>query len=168
MKLPLEAKALPPGSGRGNLSSRLVIGAIAAVAIGLAAYFVYLPRRGSVEYHKREFLKFSELTSSPLWVDRNGVPDSVRTLYRRRLTHRVHFHLQALIEAGYLKKGVFIVSNAPPLKVLQATGIEFRQPNSNFTIISWSLSRISVNAPGELMEEIGEAIRKADVPEKEE
>ena len=121
-----------------------------------------------MEYHKREFLKFSGLGSSPLWVDRNGVPDSVRTLYRRRLSHRVHFHLRALIDAGYLKQGVFTVSNAPPLKVLQATGIEFRQPNSNFTIISWSLSRISVNAPGELMEEIGEAIRKADVPEKEE
>jgi hypothetical protein len=161
VKLSLEASELQPGNGRGNLSSRLVLaGTIAAVVIGLATYFLPQPKEGTVEYHKRKYAE----TGVPAWVLKKGVPGFVRDFYERRSWRDSVFHRTALVNLGYLKESVFVFSNVSISNVVR---IEWPIEMDGFTSISYGMpsNGITVVARPELTDKIGDAIRKADVPE---
>jgi hypothetical protein len=145
--------------------NRLLIGAIAVVVIGVAAYFLSQPRKGSVEYHKREYLRINKRGSSVPWVDRRSVPHIVGSFYGWRLSRQSDFHYSALIEAGYLRKSVFMISNSPALDVLQAARIEWPPHVIEIIRISWDTNRITITAPSDWIEKLGPAIREADAPE---
>ena len=159
--LPSESISMSPMR---NTRKRLVIGAVAAAVICVGVYVLSQPRKGSVEYHKRKYLQ----AGVPDWTRKNGIPAGVRRFYLRRFGRELEFHRGALIDAGYLKERVLLVSNCSPFKVVQAAEIELSENIAEFTSIAWDTpdtNAISVIAPAEWIEKIAHAIRKADLPE---
>jgi hypothetical protein len=145
------------------MRKRLVIGAIAVVVmavIGLAAYILPQPKEGTVEYHKRKYAE----TGVPTWVLHKGVPGFVRDFYARRSYRDSVFHRTALVNLGYLKESVFVFSNVSISNVVR---IEWPSEMDGFTSISYGMpsNGITVVARPELTDKIGNAIRKADVPD---
>jgi hypothetical protein len=111
VKLSPDAKSLPPGSGRGNLSRRWVFaGVVVTVVIGVAAYMLSQPRRGTVEYHKKKYLEAHETGPVGEWIILHA-PVAVHDLYWKPREKRTDFHRNALLEAGYFAQREFIVSN---------------------------------------------------------
>jgi hypothetical protein len=145
---------------------RLVIGAIAVLVISIAAYVLSQPRKGTVEYHKRKYLE----AGVPQWALVKGVPGFVRHFYERRFSHAFEFHRRALIDGGYLRESVFVVSNASAGNVMRTVQTQLPEYIREFTSMTWFASdpnAITVIAPRERIDEIGEAIRKTDVLETE-
>jgi hypothetical protein len=143
---------------------RVVIGAMAAVVIGVAAHVFSQPKEGMFEYHKKEYLN----AGVPEWALVRGVPGFVRHFYERHFTHELEFHRRALIDGGYLRESVFVVSNASAGNVMRAVQMELPGYIGEFTSMACFASdpnAITVTAPREWMDEIGEAIRKADIEE---
>jgi hypothetical protein len=147
---------------------RLVIGAIATVVICVAVYLgaqlFTQPRKGTVDYHKRKYLQ----AGVPQWALVDGVPAFVRDFFERRFTHEFEFHTRALIDGGYLRESVFVVSNASPGNVMRTVQMRLPKHIREFTSMTCFASNpnaITVIAPRERIDEIGEAIRKSDVPE---
>jgi hypothetical protein len=141
---------------------RLLIGAIAVVVmavIGLTAYFLPQPKEGTVEYHKRKYAE----TGLPAWVLNKGVPGFVREFYDRRYLRDSVFHRTALVNLGYLKESVFVFSNVS----ISNVRIEWPIEMDGFTSITYGMpsNGITVVARPELTDKIGDAMRKADVPE---
>jgi hypothetical protein len=142
-----------------------LIGAIATVLIGVAAYFLSEPRKGTVEYHRR---KYAEV-GAPRWVAKEAVPGFVRNFYRRRYNLQREFHRTALIDSGYLKQRFFVVSNSSPLSVWRTAAhdllVEMPKEVWSFSWIQQTnTNTLMVVAPRDWCEKIGDAIHKADVP----
>ena len=152
------------------MRKRLLIGAIAAVVIGVAAYFLSQPRKGTVEYHKRKYAEAWE-AEVPAWVLKKGVPGVVKEFYQRRRTHQLDFHRNALIDSGYLKQSVFVISNSAALSVWRTAAhdllVVVPKEVWNFSWIqqtNMNTNTLMVCVPRDWFEKIGDAIRKADVP----
>ena len=76
------------------MRKRLVIGAFAAVVIGVAALVLSQPRKGTVEYHKEEYLRAHE----PGFVGERIMrgPSPIRNAYWAWQDKREDFHRQQL------------------------------------------------------------------------
>jgi len=141
------------------------------VLIGVAAYFLSEPRKGTVEYHKRKYTEVREAVE-PAWVLKKGVPGVVREFYQRRRTHQLDFHRTALIDSGYLKQSLFVVSNSSPSSVWRTAALDLLVvvPKEVWEF-SWiqqtnmNTNTLMVCVPRDWFEKIGDAIRKADVPD---
>src|SRR5213594_3836470 len=102
------------------MRKRIVIGVVAIIGVGVLVFVVSQPRKGSLEYHKREYFD-----AQP----GGGWRDVLRQLLGREPMSRevskedqarMKFHEKALIKLGYLEEWTFIVSNQPPTNVLNA------------------------------------------------
>src|SRR5687767_13758202 len=100
------------------MRKRLIIGAIAAVVIGVAAYVLSEPKEGTVEWHKAGYLKERKK------IERRTVLDQFERLYvkirkPRNYTFRsvsgdeLKKHTEALIQLGFLEAKRIRVTNAP-------------------------------------------------------
>jgi hypothetical protein len=96
---------------------RIFIAVLVVAVVGVVAFVFSGPKKGSVEWHKREYLKardgrgFANRTQQ-LWSKIRGQsPDFQGIIARTR------FHENALIQLGYLEAWKFIVSNQPPRDV---------------------------------------------------
>jgi len=49
------------------MRKRLVMGAVAAVVIGVTVYFLSQPKKGTVEWHKKEYLKAADRLAVNTW-----------------------------------------------------------------------------------------------------
>jgi hypothetical protein len=87
---------------------RLVIAAIAVLVVGPVAYLLSLPRNGSVEWHKREYLKArdgSRLVNN-LKADwyRMGGPRPKPRAKNPDTVAEMEIHERALIALGYMEE----------------------------------------------------------------
>ena len=90
---------------------RLVIGAIAVVVIGVAAWVFWEPGKGTLEWHKREYLEELARARSRSWVERIPVPGIVRQWYWDRRSERRKFHQEELIRLDFLEAKQIDVKN---------------------------------------------------------
>lgn len=147
---------------------------IAVVAVGVAAFLVSQlsgPKRGTVEWHKREYLKAYKSGMLAMFVD-NHAPAGLQDAYWSRRHKRIEFHRQALIDAGVLGERVFIVSNRPPREVAKAfyekmydVFVYTNDPMSIPGIRDIGPDSVTVVGLADQMDKWNELIRKADVAE---
>jgi hypothetical protein len=146
------------------MRKRLVIGAIAVVVIGVAAYLLSQPKVGNLEYHKREYLKANKVLLSPGSVSIRFAPGFVEDFFLDRHARSFTFHQEALIDAGFLTKVWFVVSNAHPVAIIRA--MEENGLDSTFATLWVAYNRaVAGVVPVEAIERVSQAIREADVPE---
>jgi hypothetical protein len=145
---------------------RIVIGGVAIIAvIGVLAFSE--PRKGSTEWHKREYLR----ARAGRWTD-----DAVNFV-RRALGMGIHsselderkrdIHRDALLKLGFLEERTFVVSNREAdIVAREATrahpGIWEKQLWTVYLIDTNELMVVDVR---EEMPQWEELIHKADVPE---
>src|SRR6185503_5712613 len=92
------------------MRKRVVIGVLAIIGAGVLLFALSQPKRGSVEWHKREYeaatqgsLKFR---LKNLWWQIRGEDRRSRMISEERNEHQ-----QALIHLGYLEQREFVISN---------------------------------------------------------
>jgi len=142
---------------------RIGIVACAAVVIGVGARMLSAQRNGSVEYHKKAFLK---AWKAPKWY---GVaPRVVRDAWDKRRGQRIDFHWAALVDAGYATNGEFVVSNVSAWGVAQAVRGRVSELGSNYSDFVWvsgtDKDMVLFMAPVAAMSQLGEWVREADAP----
>jgi hypothetical protein len=143
---------------------RLIIGAIAAVMIGVVGYVFWQPGRGTVEWHKKKYLGAHRSGKIENWISFHFSPKVHHVLFFWKGTAAEH--QRALLKLGYLKESVFVVSNASVMKAVRTVRFELPRDIDQFTRFSYGTpGTLIVVAPAEWSEKIGAAIRKADVPE---
>ena len=139
-----------------------VVAGLVLIAIVLGTYLFSQPRRGTVEYHKRKYEEAHEVGVVGKWINSSG-PAILQELYWRPKRRRIDFHLKALLEAGYLERREFVVSNRP------ARAIRLKILDEDFAGIPCfthvGTNRIEVLAIASEMGRWENAIREADVPE---
>jgi hypothetical protein len=107
----------------GLMRKRILIGLLAAVLIGVVAFFVSQPKQGTLKWHKREYLAAMDRWTGTSFGQRFrqisaqlfGV--TLQPEIRRDLAEKVVFHRRALIEAGYLEQRAFTLTNGLPKDV---------------------------------------------------
>ncbi|MCI0745411.1 MAG: hypothetical protein L0Y58_08410 [Verrucomicrobia subdivision 3 bacterium] len=156
------------------MRKRIVIAVIAVVAIGIAALLVSElpgPKRGTVEWHKKEFENGRRLTWIGTIVRR--CPARLRHSYVESRYKRWLFHRQALIDVGYFEEKAFIVSNRPPHEVANALWLTRHEWSTNSLVgipsirVDRSNSVMIVALPNQ-MRRLEELVRQADVAENRE
>jgi hypothetical protein len=105
-----------------SVRKRIVIGVLAIITVGALVYVVFQPRKGSIEWHKREYLAARSFNET--WVDRlrrayhditntpQGRPEISDSEMRERVRHMVE-SWDALISLGYLKRSEFYLTHQP-------------------------------------------------------
>jgi hypothetical protein len=161
---------------------RLLIGAIAV------AYVLSQPKKGTVEWHQKEYLRYSKgprLERVVNFVKRGiGMQPIYRGLPEAQM-EREREHRRALIDLGYLVESELVLSNQTVDKVLStADQLMRRDPRSarlrmDFLHFEYTIgaditpggantfeqtNKIVVVAHREDFQFIAEAIRQADVP----
>ena len=147
----------------------IAVGLVALVAIGAGAYLLSQPRHGTVEYHKKQFVKLLYYGRLDNWVEKNG-PARFQKFWMDRRYKRLFFHRDALVKLGYVKTRTFIISNSTPTQVARA----IMSPSYATTNISRDFAGIqnvgpdsvTILGPRDEMHAWEKLIREADVPEK--
>jgi len=148
---------------------RLIIGAIVLMVIGVAAYFLSEPKQGSVEWHKREFLRAQHWGIAEEGIYRFG---SRRWMSARidEKTSRMTYHQNALIKFGYLEErpvvlynrsvfdvltNLIVILDTNAMEHLSEEFLDFQTPDTNV------LRVIAIKRDIDTWEQL---IRKADMP----
>ena len=101
---------------------RIIIGLLAAVVIGVLAFFLSQPKKGSVEWHKREYLAARKRLFNDTWPDRmrgfyhkiTKTPSSRRQISAaesNELTRRMQESWESLVTLGYMKRHEFYLAH---------------------------------------------------------
>ena len=157
------------------MRKRIVSGLLILSASGTAVFFFSQPKKGSVEWHKREYLAaVDRIYGNTLMgkIRRFGtplipvpIPATPESEYRNLRHHRA-----ALIESGFLQEKEFVISNTNTLKVL--TNITAKlyplKEDDPFTegglaVREGQTMIVVIGLPGE-MAKFEELIRKANAP----
>jgi hypothetical protein len=141
---------------------RIAIAVVAVLVIAVAAYVVSQPHKGTIDYHKREYLE--ALNDTTLrdrgrhflgWVARKRPPSGRPEPSKRLLTHE-----RTLVALGYLERREFIISNRPAAYLILAHPnlpecVRIEEPATNI---------LAIVAPRDEMPIWEDIVRKADVP----
>ena len=160
------------------MRKRIVIGLLAVVVIGVVAFFVSQPKKGSVEWHKREYRDVMNQLSGRsvgqrFWrLRRQLTGESVYTDLPADISSRWEFHKQFLLDAGYLEQRAFRLTNAATFDpgVMYSAGQKMI-PNERMRLslfvpsIQRGTNVVNILGPREDMPIWEEVIRQADVPE---
>ena len=151
------------------MRKRIIIGLVAA--IGVVVFLVSGPKRGTVEWHKREYL--AELDR--LHGKESLVKRFVRGIYEwtglgqpiGQTDRGVVAQENALIKLGYLERREFILTNLPTGNAVQAIGREAATAIPGLCRITTGekTNVVVVTALREDMPKWDVLIRKLDVPE---
>jgi hypothetical protein len=157
------------------VKKHFVIGATAALVIGVAAYVLSQPKKGTVEWHKAKYMKcFNRMWGNTLWertgrVARRvvGLPPPAKP--DPRAANEALSHLSALVELGYLSERRYAITNRSLNDVLSRTlharsalGRKHLPPQLTERI---DQTQLVVVALPEIAIKYDELIRQADVPE---
>jgi hypothetical protein len=92
---------------------RIIIGLLAVVVSGAVAFFVSQPKKGTVEWHKREYLEVRDQLLGRTWKDaarRFCARVTNASIFQQKRESRTalwaifHRHEKALIDLGFLEK----------------------------------------------------------------
>src|SRR5688572_26567324 len=96
---------------------KIAIGLMSAVVIGVGVYVLTQPRKGTVEWHKREYQKTRQWGVIDEVVRRYGSQVS-KAHRKKRKEDRIDYHRKELIKLGYLEERVVIIHNRSAYDVL--------------------------------------------------
>jgi hypothetical protein len=160
---------------------RIVIGVIAVVLVGVIAYVIMQPRKGTAEYHKKEYRAAREKMYGVKWYSPvTRVLGKVVPVPQRRkamsyaevadLQRRQDAARDALIKVGYLVEKKFTVTNHPASSLIEWVLVASRdvipQETRYYSCVLLVQSNVIVMAAtAEDLPRWEELIRKADVPE---
>src|SRR5688500_12726937 len=110
------------------MRTRIVIGAIAVVVIGVAGYVALVsgPRKGTVEWHRREYSETWHRGRATAKLMEVG-PQFVSDIYFEHQAKKRRFHESALVRAGFLGVKEILVTNRAPGAFSQNLGRELIQ-----------------------------------------
>ena len=149
------------------------------VVIGVAAYFLSQPKEGTIEWHKREYLKTLERLSHNTWkhkVQRVYCRVARRPFFQSDLeTYRSDIrtfegHQASLVRLGYLQEARVSLTNAFGTNGVDASAVRYLGRDEDealrrFTIIRTNgLKVVHITAPPSVLPIVEAAVRKADVP----
>jgi hypothetical protein len=142
-----------------------VVAGVAVVAIGVGACLFSQPSRGTLEYHKREYVK--AFKGGTLGTILKSGPRVLRDAYLRHRQQRMDFHREALLELGFLERRVFVLSNTvPDLNMFAAVFINSDPAFGAARSCAISGKSVVVVVPADEMPGWEKAVREYDVPEK--
>jgi hypothetical protein len=128
---------------------RIAIAVLVIVGVAVLVYVVSQPKKGSVEWHKREYRvamdhwmgrSFSE-RARQLYAKVFGVPGRERAIAEfHRKARIVDRHQRALIRLGYLEEQMFIASNTPVANLSAAIDVVARKTVTNHDFFVVALS----------------------------
>ena len=165
------------------MRKRIVIGVIAAVVIGVAAYVLSKlsqPRNGSVEWHKAKYMKcFRRMHGNTVWERTERLAKrfvgiapvtNTQTKGQLRAETEARYHLSALVRLGYLAERRYVITNRSLNDVLGRTYRERRVLGRKYMPLYLTervqgADQLSVVALPEVASRYDEMIRKAEVPE---
>ena len=150
-----------------------IVLAVLAV-LGAGTHFIGKPRRGTIDYHKKQYVKAQDAGRLERWV-MSHTPDSVgRALIAARMK-RQEFHRDALVELGYLEERRCFVTNRAAGYVASRiieVGYSSFIAGTNADVADFvAVSEVKTNsfalvAPRTQMRMWEKWIRQHDVPEK--
>jgi hypothetical protein len=151
---------------------RIVIGLLILSAIGTGVYLTAPsePKKGSVEWHKQEYLAARNGNSAmfrlrSVWSRVTG--DKFYTANYRYRSEGMQSNRTALIRLGYLTERTFVISNRPTREVISNAWFNV-STNIDADFIRVEARRgtniIEVSTVSGDIPKWEEAIRKADVP----
>jgi hypothetical protein len=163
---------------------RIAIALLILSVIGVVVFFSSLPKKGPVEWHKKEYLAAFAVLEENTWSDR------FRRIYRRVVppeprecslgpvseqwqsaARAFNYHADSLVRLGYLQQTTIELTNAAALQAMAAgyRGQYADQVIKNFIFFSAPTRHtITVTAHPKDLPAVVEAIRKADVPGRKE
>ena len=153
------------------MRKRIIIGLLAVVVIGVVVFLISGPKRGTLEWHKREYLaELDRLYGRESLVKRFARVIHEWTGMGQRIgqTERgVVAQENALIKLGYLERREVILTNLPIGNAFQAIGREAATgiPGLCRITAGEKTNVVVVTALREDMPKWEELIRKLDVPE---
>jgi len=151
------------------MRKRLVIGAIAAVVIGVAVYLLSGWHPDTIEYHAKAYMKEGQWSDRERWVAAKGPNWAGRLVAKRKLA-RMERHRNALIRLNFLQETLVVVSNASAPDVMDNvfTGRFVMSEHVERKFFNWEPANTNVirlvTVPRDV-EMWTELIRQADVPE---
>jgi hypothetical protein len=159
------------------MGKRIVIGLLAVVVIGVLVFFVSQPKRGSVEWHKREYRKSwgalggdwrDRVRSAYSWLIGADPSQSWDVEEVNALHGKAELHRDALLAKGYLARRAFPFSNVVPTTMLErllATGGRSVTKDSlRYTFILCGTNDVIIIAPAADIGKWREVVGKVDVP----
>ena len=85
------------------------------VVVGVASCLLFSPpRKGSVEWHKAQYLNPTEKTIWDRLALAPVVPAVFQRQYEKRKLRTLEFHERELIKAGELKESLWVLTNGWP------------------------------------------------------
>ena len=143
---------------------RIRIGLMVLLIGAAGVYWFANPRKGGVEYHKQGYLEALAPSMIPPLIH------DMMPSFRERQTRRVEFHLQALIDAGYLGQKVYLVSNRPPFDIATNLLTKMATMNTNTEAAAFHHIRhvksnsVTIVGPPAQLHQWDEWVRDADAP----
>jgi hypothetical protein len=151
------------------MRKRLIIGAIAVVVVGVPAYFLWEPGKGTVEYHVETLRKDHQSMEERDWLMEH-TPRFVGNLIFKRKAVRMKRHRDALVGLGFLHRMDLVVTNASADDVMgEAIGEIVTGTNKvDWTFFGWDPAPTKnvvrfVALPADSLT-ISNLVRKVDVP----
>jgi hypothetical protein len=146
---------------------------VVVAGIGITAYKLSQPKKGTIEWHKKEYLSAFKQPwtkqAQNLWNRVRGKPQSVS--YTLGQFARAEGHQRALITLGYLEEREFVISNRTINDVIHESSRiiladpRWRRASPDFVENRVDGSNVLVTvARREDMPIFVDAVRKADVP----
>jgi hypothetical protein len=109
------------------MRKRLVIGAIALLVIGVAAYVLSQPQKGTVEWHKRNYLRAAKTVRGQTLSARMSAlyyrmrkTSPVETATELDAEQRLRSSQRHLIQLGYFSQQRFVLNSQTALQVLDS------------------------------------------------
>ena len=163
------------------MRKRIALALLIVSVIGVALFFLSQPKKGSAEWHKREYLRATKgdlrTRAQSMWLRIRGKADPFVLLSSEM--PRLAEHQRALIELGFLEKQELVFSNRTAEGVLFAGSFESMRSNlladPRLKQLQWEFvemtpstqeTSIILVAPRHAFAALEEFFRKADVPER--
>jgi len=149
------------------MRKRIIIGLLALVVVtGMGAFFVSQPERGTVEWHKREYLASVDRIYGDAFLMR------IRRIYSPPSMNdagAMRRHKEALIDLGWMQRREFVISHWTKRMRLVVAQLNPQKGKNPYTEASIELRdgplRVLVTALAAEMPRWEKLIREADVPE---